>query len=138
MSNARNWLAVMALMAGFVTVGAATDASANGCSSGEFCIWGEDSYTGCHYENPNSIWNLHQRVWHNCSPVSPANGANSFKNLGNSCNVSMWDWNNYSGGNKTATRIGQGGWWADPNLWNNSWSNGGTIENDMQSFRWCY
>ncbi len=133
------------VLAATVLASNVSDASANGnCAAGEFCIWGEDAYTGCYYDHNDNVSNLQLKDWDNCGTVSPNQGTNSFKNLGVSCNTSLWDYMNYTGGTRTALRVGEGGWWADTNLGNNKWggnvngSSGTIMENDITSWRWCY
>lgn len=115
------------------------------CDAGDMCIWGEDWHSGCVFTYPYDVNGLNSWTWFNCSPstASPHNGANSFKNRGNSCNIAFYDWNNQSGGYRTANREGLGGWWQDGNLGDNYWdgstsgSSGTVVEDDMQSWEWC-
>jgi len=134
-------LIVMALVAGFVATVAVDDAAANGCTSGEICYWGEDSYTGCHYETQADDTNLSE-TWHNCT-AKVDNGTNSFINNGASCNIMFYDYTQYRGGHKFAFRNGTGSWWFDVNLGNNTWSgsvsgsSGTVMEDDITSHNFC-
>ncbi len=118
------------------------EVSANGCTGGEICYWGEDAYTGCHYETLADDDYLGER-WHNCGTAVVNQGTNSFKNRGLYCSIVMYDWSNYNGGHKWAQREGLGGFWFDSNLGNNTWSgsvggSSGTImENDITSHDFC-
>ena len=139
-------LLLLALSGGMVLGVAPAPASAvvdATCSPGDFCVWGEDSYTGCVYTNSNSRSSDLNTPWVNCSSYYVANGPNSARNRGVSCDVYFTDYNNLTGGYRLMSRESSGGWWTDPNLGNNYWdgsvsgSSGTVVENDMQSYMFC-
>ena len=138
-ARVRNLLLVLCMVVAMLAVVAPQ--SADACAAGEICYWGEDSFTGCMYYTPYDDNNLSEQ-WYNCS-AKVDNGTNSFKNRGNYCSITMYDYTLYRGGHKWAQREGLGGWWQDANLGNNTWSgshsgSSGTImENDITSHDFC-
>lgn len=135
-------LIVLALVAGFAVTITVEGAEANGCTSGEICYWGEDSYSGCHYETTADDTNLSE-TWHNCAPARVTQGTNSFINNGASCNIMFYDYTSWGGGHKFAFRNGARAWWFDVDLAGDLWSgsvsgsSGTVMEDDISSHDFC-
>lgn len=90
------------------------------CANGYACMWGENSYSGCHYKNSIDTGLL--PTWATCPSSSANDGANSVRNQGNNCNVVFFEHGNYGGVGILFNRVIDGFNYQDPML-----SNGGGI-----------
>ncbi|MGL5865343.1 MAG: peptidase inhibitor family I36 protein [Dermatophilaceae bacterium] len=127
--------------AGLLLLGpAVASASISQCDSGNACLWGEDSYSGCFYQS-SSDRNSFGFWQETCTTgVSANNGANSVANRGVNCNVLFFDGTNRTGSSIRFDRPSTGGTTQDPDLDNGGGSGGSTTsnwENRISSLDFC-
>lgn len=132
--------AILGALAIFMGTAGIASASISQCSSGNACLWGENSYSGCFYQS--SVDRTSLGNWQaSCSTgVSANNGANSVANRGNSCNVGFYDGTSYTGAYIRFDRPVSGGTYQDPDLSNGGGSGGSTTanwDNRISSLNFC-
>lgn len=130
------------IAAGIVLITAAgiqpATANPDTCVTGNVCLWGENSYTGCRLDRTGNVADYGSISWDNCA-ASPNNGPNSVTNRGSTCTV-RYDGTFYSGAYIYFSNPFLSGGYQDPLL-----SNGGGYgpynaqnwQDRVSSHRWC-
>lgn len=120
-------------------------ASVSQCKSGNVCLWGENTYSGCFAQYSGNQPDYTKLTWQQTCRIGVRinDGANSVKNHGTRCSVALFQNIHYTGPAILFNSQAQGYNYEDPKLGNgggtgyNGHYNGQNWQDRISSHKWC-